>query len=79
MQFLDFCKMPSLNFNIIIVDSLPDVSLADSKSIYLVPKTDTQTGNIYFEYICVTEVNPLYQSETKYWEEIGDIEIDLEI
>ncbi|MBQ5474603.1 MAG: hypothetical protein IIT65_07840 [Lachnospiraceae bacterium] len=60
-----------------IVDSLPDVSLADSKSIYLVPKTGTETNNIYFEYICVTEVNPLDQSETKYWEKIGDTEIDL--
>lgn len=52
--------------NILVVDSLPTSSISTT-TIYLVPKTASQTNNVYDEYIYVNSA----------WEKIGDTEINL--
>lgn len=49
----------------VIVDTLPETG--DAGTIYLVPKSPTQTNNGYYEYMYINNA----------WEKIGDTEIDL--
>ena len=52
--------------NIVVVQTLPTQDISTS-TIYLVPKSTSQTNNVYDEYIYVSNA----------WEKIGDTEIDL--
>lgn len=49
------------------VDVLPDISVADTRTIYLVPKADGLTGNYFEEWLVVSGA----------WELIGTTSIDL--
>ena len=50
----------------IVVQTLPTQDI-DTKAIYLVPKSPTQTSNVYDEYLYINNA----------WEKIGDTAIDL--
>lgn len=67
------------NINVEIVQILPTAGATyyfnTSKTIYLVPKSTTQTNNSYDEYICTRAGTE--GSYTYAWEKIGDTEIDL--
>lgn len=49
-----------------IVDALPTDNI-DAKTVYLIAKTDSESGNVYDEYFNINGV----------WEKIGDTAIDL--
>lgn len=55
------------NGRFITVQELPDPEEAETKSIYLVPREESETGNVYDEYIVVLDE----------WEKIGSTDIDL--
>lgn len=59
-----------VNNKFIVVQTLP-VSDIDEFAIYLVPKSTSQTNNVYDEYIYISTDTPAH------WEKIGDTEIDL--
>lgn len=52
--------------NVLVVTALPTSNISN-KTIYLVPKSKTETNNIYDEYLYVNNK----------WEKIGDTSIDL--
>ena len=56
----------------IVVQTLPSAASADPKAIYLVPRTSSETGNVYDEYVRVEPTTGTYA-----WEKIGSTEIDL--
>ena len=66
-------QLPDMGGKFIVVAILPDAASADAKAIYLVPRTDGETGNIYDEYVVVEPT-----AGAKTWERIGSTDIDLE-
>lgn len=54
--------------DVLVVESLPNTNISTT-TIYLVAKTDTDTNDVYDEYI--------YVASTKKWEMIGNTIIDL--
>lgn len=58
-----------VTLNIVVVQALPTTNISQT-TIYLVPKSTTQTNNAYDEYINL-------DGTTSGWEKIGDTEIDL--
>jgi hypothetical protein len=56
----------------IVVQTLPSAASADPKAIYLVPRTTSETGNIYDEFVRVEPTAGTYA-----WEKLGSTEIDL--
>lgn len=54
------------SMNVLVVTALPTSSISDT-TIYLVPKSKTETNNVYDEYLYVNNK----------WEKIGDTSIDL--
>jgi hypothetical protein len=58
-----------VTLNIEIVSSLPTTDISQT-TIYLVPKSTSQTNNVYCEYINT-------DGTTAGWEKIGDTEVDL--
>lgn len=69
--------IPNISYEVVL--SLPTAGATyyfnTSKTVYLAPKSTSQTNNSYDEYICTrsgTEVSYTYA-----WEKIGDTQIDL--
>lgn len=69
--------IPNISYE--VVNSLPTAGATyyfnTSKTVYLAPKSTSQTNNSYDEYICTRSGTE--GSYTYAWEKIGDTEIDL--
>lgn len=57
--------LAGVGFSVVVVDTLP--SEGEERTVYLVPKVDTELQDIYDEYIYVNDA----------WERIGNTAIDL--
>lgn len=58
-----------------IVTQLPTASKNCLNSIYLVPSTSGEAGNIFVEYICIYE-----NTQAKYiWEKVGEVQTDVDL
>lgn len=57
--------LAGVGFNVVVVETLP--SEGEERTVYLVPKVDTEIQDIYDEYIYINDA----------WERIGNTAIDL--
>lgn len=65
-------QLPDIGGKFLVVQTLPSAAAADAKAIYLVPRAESEAGNIYDEYVVVEG-----DGGTKEWEKIGSTDIDL--
>ena len=68
-EYVDAAIAAVQTFKKLVVDSLPSAEAADDKTIYLVPRTGSETPDLCDEYVVVGETG------SRRWERIGGIGI----